>query len=330
MVHEKVVDEKFQKIATRIDDPENIHNFSENLEKKIKEAAEDQMYKYAGLGSTPRLESVPYYEESMDEVVVTRGKNVNATIVVGKDKPSAPGSGYSEKAASIDLVTGRYGRFYDLPKEQQLYTNDDAPILNQNDFVNDAARIYICERTNIDLNFGLVPGMVGNPRGRSAVGIKADNVRIMAREGIKLVTRPDQKNSKGADVDAILGVDIIAGDDDSDLQPMVKGENLKRLLLLLVDDSRRLAQMIHSITLSQMALETMLAAHTHSSPVAPAAPIVLPSFELAAVVATSQLKKFLTDVPSQIMHTLNNVAEEIEFLKPFGGRYINSKSNHVN
>jgi hypothetical protein len=45
---------------------------------------------------------------------------------------------------------------------------------------------------------------------------------------------------------------------------MVKGTNLVQLLKYMIDDSRRLAQMIQSLSLSQGVLETMLAAHTHS------------------------------------------------------------------
>ena len=55
--------------------------------------------------------------------------------------------------------------------------------------------------------------------------------RIIGREGIKLITKTDNQNSQGGDVRSILGIDLIAGNDDSDLQPMVKGDNLKNCLM---------------------------------------------------------------------------------------------------
>ena len=55
-------------------------------------------------------------------------------------------------------------------------------------------------------------------------------MRIIGREGIKLVTSSDTRNgASGLFIgDNIQGVDIIAGNDDSDLQPMVKGDDLAK------------------------------------------------------------------------------------------------------
>ncbi len=327
---------EFQRLG---DSAETIEKMSKRLQSKIKNLPSDAKYNYSGIGHRSSLTVRPIYSYSRDETKVAEGQG-NSFIVMGRDKPGGAGTGYgalpSGQCAHIDLVVGRYGRYAknlgeqaraDGGEAQGLLGPNGAPIITENDFVSDAARIYICEKTDIDENFGIVPGKVGNPRGRSAIGIKADNVRIIAREGIKLVTRTDERNSKDGKVDIVVGVDIIAGDDDSDLQPMVKGQNLVTLLRYMVDDSIRLAQMIHSLSLSQAALESMLAAHVHVDPLSG---VTLPSVEMGVYCVGSQIKRMVQDIPSQITHTFNNIAEEIEFLSPVGTKYINSKANNVN
>ena len=74
---------------------------------------------------------------------------------------------------------------------------------------------------------------------RSCIAAKADTVRIIARENIKFITKTDQYNSQGATLKDELkgqyGIDIIAMEDERSLQPMVRGENLKDLLLIILD-----------------------------------------------------------------------------------------------
>ena len=106
----------------------------------------------------------------------------NCGIVIGADRPSGLSSGYggrgAMKANSIDLVVGR------LSSQKKLA---DGTFVN-NSFSADAARIYISQLTDIDTNFGLEPGQAGSIKGRSGIGIKADTVRLVGREGIKIVT----------------------------------------------------------------------------------------------------------------------------------------------
>ena len=80
----------------------------------------------------------------------------------------------------------------------------------------DAARIYISQLTNVDTNFGISEGKTGLLKARSAVAIKADGVRIVAREGIKLVTQTDVVNSQGglSPINDIYGIDLIAMNDE--------------------------------------------------------------------------------------------------------------------
>jgi len=108
-----------------------------------------------------------------------------AQIVFGTDRPGTWKSGWgklgSNRAASIDIVVGRMSSIRNGkgPKDGTYVGND---------FAADAARIYISQLTNIDNNFDIAEGAYGTMKQRSGIGIKADGVRIIGREGIKLVT----------------------------------------------------------------------------------------------------------------------------------------------
>jgi len=114
--------------------------------------------------------------------VIKRG---NAFITFGKDRPSGKASGFggqgSNKANAIDIVVGRLSSA----------KKPDGTIAD-NSFSADAARIYISQLTNIDFNFGIDEGKSGYMEARSGIGIKADGVRVIGREGVKIVTGRSQ------------------------------------------------------------------------------------------------------------------------------------------
>ena len=124
----------------------------------------------------------PQYKNAPNEKVLSKN---GSFIVLGTDRPDSQASGYgakgSSRASSIDLVVGRMSsaRRGKGPKDGTFVDNS---------FAADAARIYISQQTDIDTYFGIVEGSVGNSKARSAIGIKADGVRIFGREGVKIVT----------------------------------------------------------------------------------------------------------------------------------------------
>ena len=145
--------------------------------------------------------------------------NRNSYIVLGKDRPVGLPSGYGGKGAigcdTIDIVVGR------LSSVEKANTKKRETITDNN-FGADAARIYISQMTDIDKNFGLAPGYWDNNSvGRSGIGIKADAVRIIGREGVKIVTgkAPFEKfgsdgetNSRGGKITRPMPpIDLIAG-----------------------------------------------------------------------------------------------------------------------
>ena len=294
----------------------------ERVKKQLDELTPKERSKYEGFGGTKKIESVPEFIQADCETVI-RGEN-NSWIVLGRDRPSGVFSGHggagSSHAASIDLCVGRGGA------QAKRTDENGSPLYINNDFKSDAARIYISQKTDIDRNFGIVPGIHGNPTNRSAIGIKADNIRIVARESIKLVTKTDDKNSRDGKINATMGIQLIAGDDDSDMQPLVKGDNLMDVLDLILKDIESLTNVVHSVTLSQITFDAILQAHTHPTTTG----IAFPSPEVLIAGSFKSVKTVTMDAPSQIITTINGILTNITYLKKWGSRSIVSDHNYTN
>jgi hypothetical protein len=246
---------------------------NENLIPKSDRATYDSLTEegkaqYFGFGKgTRRNFDVPVYISVKEEKVVNKG---NSFIVLGLDRPSNILSGYGGSkdthCASIDMVAGRLGY-------RAVHRDNKGKLINVDpNFKLDAARVYISQKANVDSYFGLPEGTVGNTTGdspRSTVALKADTLRFVARENIKLVTRTDKENSQGGDLTnastQAYGIDLIAMNDDSDLQPMVKGANLQRCLTETIDAIHDLRELFKNFLEYNRTLTQALLTHTHRS-----------------------------------------------------------------
>ena len=271
----------------------------------------------------------PYYNKASGEKVL-EGKN-NNYIVFGRDRPRGMMSGYGGKgyaqSGMIDLVVGRHGIYGQHVDEQgkKLFL-DNSPEL-------DAARIYISQRTDVDKEFGITVSGTPDSRNRSAIVIKADDVRITARENIKIVTGVDRWNSKGFQPFTTGGIHLIAGNDALNLQPMVLGGNLVECLKGMAEES--LATQTLSINLAKWAVKTTayLLSHTHvgfgfGTPTAP-------SLEIAQGVGSGRLIEDLKKtVEESIKNLTNKQIDEMNYLNPsvplMENKYILSRFNKTN
>mgnify|MGYP003626359190 CR=1 FL=1 len=194
------------------------------------------------------------------EFKVTRGEmvlqNHGSYIVFGADRPSSKASGEggigASGASSIDIVVGR------MASAREGKGSKDGTHVDPS-FSADAARIYISQLTKVDTHFGLTGKTLGGTaeQPRSAVAIKADNVRIIGRESIKIITGKQagvsgfpmggEPNSLGAKMhQPAPTIELIAGNSNqeryvfggyaeivtkiSHIQPAVMGDNLKSCL----------------------------------------------------------------------------------------------------
>lgn len=280
---------------------------NENLIPKSDRATYDSLTEegkaqYFGFGKgTRRNFDTPEYISLKEEKVVNKG---NSFIVLGLDRPSNILSGYGGSkdthCASIDMVAGRLGY-------RAVHRDNKGKLINVDpNFKLDAARVYISQKANVDSYFGLPEGTVGNTTGdspRSTVALKADTLRFVARENIKLVTRTDKENSQGGGLTnastQAYGIDLIAMNDDSDLQPMVKGANLQRCLTETIDAIHDLRELFKNFLEYNRTLTQALLTHTHRSPFY--GQLTSPDFENLLPKGTEALINTLTNVEVQLM-----------------------------
>jgi len=282
------------------------------------------------------------YKNAPNEKIISKN---GAFVVLGTDRPTSEASGYgakgSSRAASIDLVVGRMSSARG-GKGVKNGTFVD------NNFAADAARIYISQQTDIDTNFGIVEGSVGNPRARSAVGIKADGVRIFGREGIKIVTgkgnawkgfaRKGETNSLGGKISQPApGIELIAGNNAEPrevrgfsgrketietLQPVAMGYNTRDSLRELSDVLDDILGAIINFALIQTAINTQITTAFASSAVFP------PHGAAAGAIGTSNTVGLPSQVLSPLYHArVNKTYEwELNYLYPFSYKWICSRS----
>ena len=280
---------------------------------------------HEGVAGSKMMEPLPKYIKADNEHVLTSANG--AYIVAGRDRPGSRISGYGHEhgAARVDIVVGRISS--DGPKAvnekgEELYVD--------NSFEKDAARIYISQKANIDDYFKLRPGKVGLARARSAIGIKADAVRIMGREGIKLVTRPEPLNSLGGKIERVGGIDLIAGNDDRDLQPLVKGKNVIEAIENLAAWIGKLNGIVDGLLLEQMQLNTAITTHTHIVQAGPFPGLAAPSIGIGVVAAKVAINQTLHGVIALKSHRVNGEFFKLNYCKPFGRKYICSRYNNTN
>lgn len=277
-----------------------------------------------GVGGTKIAEPSPTFVQSDTEKVVACGSN--AGIVLGRDRPGSRLSGYGGSGdthcASIDMVAGRMANLASTSNEEGDKVATDP------NFKLDAARIHISQKTDVDANFGLADGIVGNASAKSAIGLKADGIRIVAREGIKLVTKTDAKNSQGGPVDQISGIDLIAGNDDEHLQPIPLGNNLEEALVKLTDHVDKLIGILDNFLMYQMKYNTALATHFHHSPFFGAPTSPSPPAMSSGV---QNVIDCLADTKRSLMtQRANLIMFKNTYFSVAGGKYINSRHNNTN
>ena len=262
----------------------------------------------SGVGNIPLAEKLPKFNKALAEKCV-EGQNNNC-IVFGRDRPGHEGSGYGglgdTEAGSIDIVVGRSGK-------EGEFVNPD--------FVNDAARIHISQKTDVDTNFKIADG-TNFSTSESAIGIKADAVRVAARRSVKVVA--------GSGTDAQnYGVDIIANNDDRDLQPLVKGKNLEQAFDEMVEIHNKFVDIVQAYARSQDVWNGILTILLQHSPFYGALTVPQQThFEEGIKNIQKHAEQFHKAV--LVDHKISMAKFKDTYLKPNSAFYINSKNNKVN
>ena len=272
---------------------------------------------YSGIFNSKILEPNPTYYATEAENV-WQGDH-NTIIIMGRDRPRDPDSGTGGMCQThtgcIDIIAGLSGVFARETDSngENVYTSKSPEL--------DSARIYISQTANyIDSEeyFHLAEGKVGYGANESAIVVKADAVRLVGREGIKIVTGGDTySGGVGSYIgNSIKGVDIIAGNNDSDLQPMTKANNLIKVLDNLVEmqsDVQNSTAFLYELVVAVMAA------------------FIAPS-QVSIVRLNSVLKRLPPEIRNLSEQDKNFVKHKINYSQknPFGAWRFDSRFNNVN
>ena len=290
----------------------------------------------AGVYHTELREGYPTYDQAPCEKVIA-GDN-NSLIVLGRDRPYSYGSGKGAsggKCGRIHLIAG-LASASDLNEEVATGPN----------LITDAATIYISQRTSIDEYFGIPAGTNVPANNKSGIGIKADHVRIIGREHVKIyagsaqniskTNKPlrnilglnSERNSKGGDIISRGRIDLIA-DDYNDIQPAVKGQNLIEYLQGLQNTITSIVAEINEINRRSIKLNNALLLHQHPEFLGIGG---TPGVGLTFQILTQYPGQFKTLVGTAVQN-INLAIEELNYLKSdlpiVGARNILSDSVYI-
>jgi hypothetical protein len=312
----------------------------------------------AGQGNTKLPEIKPRYNKAPNETIVPEKRKSNAFIVFGKDRRTNRRTGYggtaNTRSAAIDIVVGLQG----WNPTSGMVENEAGDLVAGSadksfgsmsaDKPGDAARIYISQRCDVDDYFDICKGEVGISKADSAIALKADSVRILARKGIKLVTQSNTgRLANSGKQGVIYGIDLIAGNLDIDdgkpipgikkteneifyLQPIPKGYNLEECLeqyaKLMMTLNSKLSGVITLITLL-----TRIMGVPKFGIAAPAGSMqIVDNLPIIEGLLTYALTRFRAIGADLLLNRKNIVGVRADYLSAGAPAYINSRHNRTN
>ena len=305
---------------------------------------QEQLELYQGIDGdpnyydVPKIKKAPFGEDHHDGVY-------GSGIRIGPDRmnerltPTGEdyvyGNGYGGQGAfgcsAVDIYAGLASHHTAGGKVPKYPVNPSAD--------KDAARVYVSAMCDVDDMFDLPDGTLGNIKGKSAAVVKADHVRIDGREGVKITTGVDIKNSKNKDIRSVPFINLIAGGNvgEDKMHPIPKGKNLLKALNDIVNNINELSSIVDNFLMFQHKFNTALMTHKHPSPTSIGIGVgasgnaaalcggqTLISFDCAAagfdaLVSGLQVKK------DMMLHLMSAEGTKIQRMKRFSSEYINSR-----
>lgn len=286
--------------------------------------------------------------EQLDEVKVrynkTPGESLiqgprNTYIKQGYDRPGERNSGRGGEtgAGSISIVAGPMSA---RPLSSEISPQREKQKLFYADpnLYRDAAMIYIEQKTDADVNFNLTSGKGGSSTARSAIVAKADVIRIIGREGIKLISRVDDQNSLGGGVRSVPRIELIAGNRDSGMQPSTKASANNKSIEKIYKRLDELNSTLDFFMTSQFEFNQQVMSHQHPdsfsqlvgllgafNPLAINAGQTLPSFSLMAAGMKCSAQEMISK-QDNVMNKLKSTITQVNSTEIFGTNQAGSKS----
>jgi len=283
----------------------------------------------SGLLGTEAPECEVFYLQLPNQSVM---QHSNASVVLGADYPKGAESGYGgvggQRCATIDLVVGRAGG-------ARTGRGAEDGTMVKNNMITDAARIYISQKTDVDKNFGFANGSIGSIKGRSAICLKADGLRMIGREGIKIITGRAQgvrgagsdgeTNSIGGVLSQAPKIDLIAGNNTEPkangietLQPILLGDNtldaleeLEEMLSEIITGIETLGKIERN--LYEALAKSFYAFSPYGEPIGDALMQVVEKIDTGCLEPMHEARK-------------NKTLWKLNYFKPYGYKYICSNN----
>lgn len=285
--------------------------------------------RYLTGGPVPGELILPVVHRPGDKVM-TNGNG--GYISVGKDRDGPIGSGYGNQtdSAAVRMSVGPLGGVgRELASKPEPHYANPSPLY-------DAGEIYLSQKTNIDERYNMDAFAkrknikTGPSRGGSGIGLKADNVRLASRKATKIVAGVDKRDSNNNTIGARYGIQLISNANDSlpntDLQSMVKGNNLVQALKNMQGRMAELDTQINLLNQAVTGLQTQLLTHFHNAtgPGAPTTPVTSPPTYAASIANFVSLGAQVVEIGAR---QLNHAADETNYLTPGSEGYICSPLN---
>ena len=281
------------------------------------------------------------------------------------NKSSQSGFGHHMGAGAIDIVVGRMSPYpvstlvndFERPIEVgpifntkknikslqavDLYNfNDDGVAVGKFKHpgtIMDAARIYVSQMTDLDGYFNIIrtpPAFVMGPDDGeervfpcSGIMVKADQVRLHARQDIKIVTGGpgETVNSQGNGIFKTGKIELIAGNGSNIQHPIPLGDNLELALSSLIDSMEAFIRNYDAFVKTQLKFNASLTGHVHTELGATGMPC-LPSLGVIKQGTETTLKQLAENVIGGGLALTVNFKELRKYLNPADEtNYINSR-----
>jgi hypothetical protein len=293
-----------------------------------------------GMNNNFILEKFPKLRTTNSQVLFP-GKN-NSFIKLGRDQDASRASGAGGKGftqcGAIDIIAG-------LDSANGAHDEQRDP-----NFFNDASRIYLTQKGKINQYFGVAKGSsMGQEKWDAGIGMKSDNINIIGKKHIKLVTSRARINSKeksgqGGLLDGSGKIDFIAGNFSGEetvksleifgfklpikkkkvLQPLIKGDNQADLL----DEMLKKITDIQGAVLDnrRAILEIALSYSSHIHPgVCAVGPVVTTPTPMALTILPTISNQF-SKIPEDVIGSVNVGNLRENYLNPNFPEYIKSKN----
>tara|TARA_R110001599_G_scaffold21483_1_gene80436 strand:+ start:8 stop:934 length:927 start_codon:yes stop_codon:yes gene_type:complete len=242
---------------------------SVNISNSTNDYTREQISKGSGLFFCSNVdEKIPEFDKAPCEKV-SQG-NHNAFVVLGRDRNASWASGNGGKGMTqcgmIDLVAGRGQLIIAQNKKENKDPLDRVSFVGPM-FHSDAARIYITQKAeDIDQYFSLMPSGGPTSKMKSAVAAKADQIRIIGREKVRIYCGRGtfdgfergigETNSLGERLQGQV-IELQVG--NQTLHPMVLGYKLVKYLKKRNEKERVIYNQLLTINRNLLALNSVVA-----------------------------------------------------------------------